>query len=203
MNLHKSSRKMFEKMQAEQGDIDLRNAQVIHGDNFVDGHVSSVTFNDSTLRFSSFCVRKFNGSDYVELLVHPRHKLLAIRPCAKSHKNAIRWTKYTDGRAYGRLIGCTAYIHTLYTLLDWQPSIKYRLRCSLQEIRNETVAVFDAKSQRKKNYYAAIGKQFLPASKKTEKVTAYNPATKFTPTPETVVRKKIIQLKQEMLQNGS
>jgi hypothetical protein len=179
---------------AKQGDIDLRGGEIVRGEQFIDAYASCATFDDDTLRFSSACVRKFDGEEYVELLIHPIRKLLAVRPCEKEHKNAIRWTKFSDGKAYGRDIGCTAYINTLYNLLDWEPASKYKVRCTLHKVAGETIAIFDANTPFPMNYYAHTNKQTLPYSRKSGPIAMYNPLPSLNPTPESIVCESITQI---------
>ena len=183
---------------AKQGDIDLRGGEIVRGEYFVDAYVSCATFNDDTLRFSSACVRKFDGEEYAELLIHPTRKLLAVRPCEKEHKNAIRWTRFSDGKAYGRDIGCTAYINTLYNLLAWKPSSKYRVRCTLHKIADGMVAIFDANNPTSLNYYAHSHRQTLQYSRKSGTVATYNPLPNLNPTPESIVRESITRIMKEL-----
>ena len=199
---------------AKHGDIDLRSSEVVRGESFIDAYISCATFNDDTLRFSSTCIRKFDDAEYAELLIHPVRKLLAVRPCAEEHKNAIRWTNFSDGRAFGRNIGCTAYINTLYRLLDWEPGTKYRVRCTLHKVAGEMVAIFDTRDvkiiasqsdtgmfQVKSafpNYYAHFCKQIVPHSRKVGTISAYNPLPDFEPTPENDLRESIAQIVDEM-----
>ena len=200
---------------AKRQDIDLRQYEVLRGENFIDAYVSCATFNEDKLRFSSSCVRKFSGTEYVELLVHPARRLLAVRPCEKDHKNSINWTVVADGKAYGRDIGCTAYIDTLYNLLGWKPSTKYRLRCTLHKTANEMVAVFnstDALVMASRNtplgmskgrsqplgYYAHLSKKAIPYSKKAGASVSYNPLPEINPTPENKLCESISLLTKEM-----
>lgn len=199
---------------AKQGDIDLRGSEVVRGDNFVDAYVACVTFHNETFRFSSACVRKFGGVEYVELLVHPTRKLLAVRPCGKEHKNAIRWNVFSHGRAYGRDIGCTACINILYNILDWDFPSKYRLRCTMHKTAGETLAVFDANDGKgplarkstnashaanvRNNYYSRLCRPIIARSRKAGTVATYNPLPDLHPTPENSLKKSVTQITNKM-----
>ena len=47
----------------------------------------------SCLLYTSFPNIKF-----VEMLIHPRSKLLAIRPCSSETKNKVQWSRLKDGQ---------------------------------------------------------------------------------------------------------
>ena len=194
------------KPMAKQGDIDLRDVKLLRGDSFVDAFMICATFAEDRLRFSSTCVRKFSGKDYVEILIHPIKKLLAVRPCRKEHKNAIRWTSHSDGRAFGRSIGCSAYINTLYSLLEWESSTRYRLRCALQKVEGEPIAIFDASVVSKtciQDYYDYIHRQPLQPSRKTGEITMYNANPDINPTSENSLLESITQITEKLRSVGN
>jgi len=203
----------------KQGDVDLRGGELICADYFVDAFVPCMAFNEDILRFSSSCVRKFAGKEHVEFLVHPTRKLLAVRPCDKEHRNAIRWMKNSTGKAFGRSVGCTAYIGILYNLLEWEPSTKYKLRCSIHEIPTETVAIFNANNAKafalqsnsnihqimKENsasYYTSACRPILPPSKKSGEIAMYNPLPDINPTSENTLRESIAIITEELRGNS-
>ena len=190
------------QVMAKQGDIDLRGMELICGRYFADAYVPSATFNDDALRFSSSCVRKFDGEEYVELLIHPVRKLLVVRPCKKEHKNAIRWMSYSSGKFFGRDIGCAAYIGVLYGLLNWEPATKYKLRCVLHKVSGETVAIFDARNAQPHNCYTFMSRPLLPGTKRKGKVEIYNTMPHLNPTPESSLYESIEQIVKRMRNNG-
>ena len=81
--------------------------------------------------------------------------------------------------------------------------MKYKLRCSLQKIGDNTVAIFDTQSQRIQKYYTYKGTQLVPKSKKAGKTVEYNPLSNLCPTPENVLHKSITKIIEEITQNES
>jgi site-specific DNA recombinase len=131
------------ELEANTGDFDLRKFEVARSQFFDIIHKICVTFSNSSILFNTDCVRKFDKVLYVEMLINPMNKLLAVRPCDKDCRNAIKWAKITQNGYYSRSISATAYIKTLYKLLGWNTSYKYRIRGLKKEKGNEPLLIFD------------------------------------------------------------
>ena len=75
------------------GALDLRGYEVADFKLFDDHNVPALTLGQKEMRFSASCIRNMAIDNYVELLVHPIKKKLAIRPAKKDNKYAIQWSK--------------------------------------------------------------------------------------------------------------
>ena len=128
----------------EAGDFDMRGFQVIPGDYFDSYRSAWVVFNDCQIQFSTECIRKFGKCYYVELLIHPKGKWLAVRPTSKENRNAIIWAKSSDGVGYPKHISATAYYSTLCSILGWTETVKYRMQGTLITNNEEKVYIFSA-----------------------------------------------------------
>ena len=71
------------------GSIDLRGYTIANANLFSLFGTTRIVFAKERLRCSAACVRKL-GMESAELLVHPAKKQLALRPCAKDQRNALR-----------------------------------------------------------------------------------------------------------------
>lgn len=129
---------------AKDGDFDFRGFEIARSQFFDVKNKITVTFSYDSITFSTACIRKFDNHQYVELLVHPVQRLLAVRPCNKKSRNAIQWAKLTDDGIYApRYVAGTAFLGTLYDLFDWDPSYKYRI-CGIRKKQgDDAVILFD------------------------------------------------------------
>ena len=100
-------------------------------------------FSADNIVFSTACIRKYDKSLQIEMLVHPTEHLFVVRPAKKETKNAVRWAKLGEDLYYPRTISCAAFIKTLYTLFGWKLSCKYRVRGVYRKKGNESVLIFD------------------------------------------------------------
>lgn len=128
---------------AEEGDFDMRGFVVARGELFDNSIHPTVSFADQKLKFNTSSVRKFPKTQYVELLIHPDEKRLAVRPTTKENRNAVIWAKLDDGVLYSKDISGAAFIGTLFDIMEWNESCKYRATGVLQEKDGESVLIFD------------------------------------------------------------
>jgi hypothetical protein len=102
-----------------------------------------ITLSTDNIWFSTECIRKFKKELYVEMLIHPSEHLLAVRPCAKEYRNAVRWAKINEVNYNPRDISGAAYLSTLYAILGWNTECRYRIRGVRRQKENESVVIFD------------------------------------------------------------
>lgn len=128
---------------AEEGDFDMRGFEVARGELFDINLRPTVSFADQKLKFNSVSVRKFPKTQYVELLIHPDEKRFAVRPASKENRNAVVWAKLDDGVLFSKDISGAAFVSTIFDIMEWNESCKYRVTGVLQEKDDEPVLVFD------------------------------------------------------------
>jgi len=131
------------EVEAKTGDFDLRGFEIARSQFFDTARKICVTFSTDYFQFSTECIRKLEKALYIEMLVHPREHLLAVRRCSKETRNAIRWANVDDGQQYPRNINCAAYIETLYTIFGWNLGCRYRVRGLHRQKDHESVIIFD------------------------------------------------------------
>lgn len=124
----------------EDGSFDMRGFEVARAEFFSTPDKPAVTFASNYIRFSASSLQKFSKQKYIELLVHPRKLLLAVRPCTKDTRNAIRWTTPNNQPA---MIWCMAYISTLFSLFNWKTQLRYRVIGQFCQKGNESFLLFN------------------------------------------------------------
>lgn len=106
-----------------------------------------VTFSVSRLLFSQLCIRKMSDRQYVELLVHPKKLLLAVRISDHHQKNAVKWAKLNQWGDYTtREIRGVAFLKTLYELFEWNSEYKYRLSGVCIGQAEQRILLFDVRA---------------------------------------------------------
>ena len=114
-------------IKAEEGSFDFRGYQVVDFKLFDDHQVPAIMLNQEYITFSMSCIRKMSCGNYVELLLHPVQKKIAIRPTTEANRNAMKWSTGSKEDTSSRMIACKAFIGTLYQIFGWDPSFKYKL----------------------------------------------------------------------------
>jgi len=131
------------EIEAKSGDFDLRGFEIARSQFFDTARKISVTFSTENIQFSTECIRKFDKTLYVEMLIHPREHLFTVRPSTKDTRNAVQWANVKECQYYPRTISCSAYIKTLYEVFGWKSDCKYRIRGIHRQKDNESVVIFD------------------------------------------------------------
>lgn len=131
------------EVEVQSGDFDLRGFEVTRSQFFDTARKLCVTLSADNIWFSTECIRKFKKELYVEMLIHPGEHLLAVRPCAKEYRNAVRWAKINEANYNPRDISGTAYLSTLYAVFGWDTECRYRIRGVRRQKDNESVVIFD------------------------------------------------------------
>lgn len=112
---------------AEPGAFDMRKFRAVSVSLFDEQQIPAIMLQKDEIKFSKSCVRKMECDNYVELMVHPTQKKLAIRPAKKENRYAIQWTTGGKTNKEARSISCKAYIETLFKIFDWELDYKYKL----------------------------------------------------------------------------
>ena len=145
------------------GDFDMRGFEIARSEFFDNYHRPYVLFQDKRIKFSTTCVRSFGKDNHVELLVNPVEMKFAVRTAAKSSRNAVVFSKVSDGKYQPRDIAGAAYVETLFQLFGWSPDLKYRIAGALFQTETESAYIFDVNDAE-----AFIKSYLLSGSKSTE-----------------------------------
>lgn len=134
------------KITAKNGDFDLRGFEIARSQFFDTQDKMCMSFFGTHVIFSTSCIKKFDKQMYIEVLVNPVQNLLAIRPCAKTVRNSIKWARFSpDGDFIPKPISGAAFIKTMYELFGWTPGYRYRIRGIRRTKGDESVLIFDLK----------------------------------------------------------
>lgn len=128
---------------ASAGSFDLRDYEVARGQFFSSVGRISVSFSYKQISFNKDAIRKFPNIKFVELLIHPSSKLLAIRPCSSETKNKVQWSRLKDGQPIPKPISGAAFLPTLYEIFKWDKKCKYRILGVAHQKDNENVLIFN------------------------------------------------------------
>lgn len=131
------------EVKANTGDFDLRGFEVVRGHFFDTGNKVRLTFAAKKLNFTKTCFPKLPETLYVELLINPYLKLLAVRACTKDTKNAMQWAKLNDGKYCPRSVAGSAYLPTLFKILGWDMNCKYRIIGNKKQKDAEVILLFN------------------------------------------------------------
>lgn len=124
---------------AEAGSFDLRGFEVARAQFFSRSLRISMTLGPTALSFSKLGIAKLNAAPYVELLIHPSKKMLAVRRSTKEVRHSVNWTH----NGAPRPISGAAFLPMLYKLLGWDEQFKYRVQGIRKQENDEVILLFD------------------------------------------------------------
>lgn len=102
-----------------------------------------VTITDQKISFNYECQRKFLNVGYVQLLIHPSQRKLAIRPCGERDVNSIRWRVDSGRPISSKILRCQYFSAALFQIMDWNPEYQYRVRGTWAASGQDEIIVFD------------------------------------------------------------
>ena len=117
--------------------------QVVRGEFFAHIFEPSFTFNDNKVSVNTACIKKLPDTDFVQILVNPEEKKLAIRPCAETEKDSFRWCSPNNKKRYPKQITCRVFFAKVISLMEWNNNYRYKLLGKLIRSSGELLFVFD------------------------------------------------------------
>lgn len=121
--------------------------QVVRGEFFAHLFEPSVTLQKEKVSVNAACIRKLPDIDYVQFLVNPEEKKLAVKPCTEDTKDSFCWsTLGADGKKRPKTITCKIFYAKVMKLMGWDPSHRHKIIGKLIRTSKDTIFVFDLTS---------------------------------------------------------
>lgn len=137
------SHHMYEPGAIEDDSFSYDGFQVVRSEYFAHTYEPSITFNDYKVYVNKACTNRLSDIDYVKILVSRNEKKLAIEPCDESEKGSFMWrSKGKDGRN-PRQLSCRVFFAMIMSMMDWNPSYRYKLLGKLIVNKGSYLFVFD------------------------------------------------------------
>jgi len=121
----------------------LDDYQVVSSALFSDLSMPKMTIKQGKIQFNTSCLKRFENVEYVEILLNPVKKCLAIRPAHGGDPNAMRWGKLKDSRWYSYQKTYRGLTSPLFELMDWNYEDKYCLCGSYMTEGEDQILLFD------------------------------------------------------------
>ena len=120
--------------------------QVVRGEFFAHLFEPSVTLSREKVSVNTACLRKLPDTDYVQFLVNPNEKKLAIKPCEEDMKDSFRWSSGDGKKRKPKSITCRIFFAKVMNLMGWDPQYRYKILGKLIRAKKELLFVFDLSS---------------------------------------------------------
>ena len=127
---------------AEEMDFNYDGYQVVRGEFFSHLYEPSFSFSNDKVYVNAACIRKIPDYDYVQILVNPEEKKLAVRPCQEDERDSFRWCSAT-GKRSPKQITCRMFFAKVMALMGWNGGYRYKLLGKLIRSNGQLLFVFD------------------------------------------------------------
>ena len=103
----------------------------------------AITIADGRISFNLFCVRTFKEIGYIQLLLHPAERKIAIRPCKENDTHCIKWRPHADKPIIQKTLSCQHFGAALYNIMGWNPEYTYKVRGVWVKRAEEQIIIFN------------------------------------------------------------
>ena len=131
------------KRLAEEASFSFDGYQVVRREFISHRYDPAMTVRGDSITFNNSCITKLEDATYIQFLINPVERKLAIRPCDEGARDAVRWCVVRGDKRKSREIKCRPFTEKLYELMGWDPRYRYKLQ-GMRIIHNgETLYLFD------------------------------------------------------------
>ena len=116
--------------------------EVVRGEFFAHIYEPSFTFSGYKVFVNTACIKKLPEVEYVQILVNPTEKKLAVRPCSEEEKDSFRWCS-NGKKKVPKQITCRIFFAKVISLMGWNPDYRYKLLGKLIRSNDDLLFVFD------------------------------------------------------------
>lgn len=117
--------------------------QVVRREFFAHVFEPSITFNSCKVSLNTACLNRLPEVDYVQILVNPEERKLAVRPSSEDAKDSFLWCTTRGIKRNPKQITCRMFFAKVIQLMDWNPDYRYKMLGKLIRSGNEYLFIFD------------------------------------------------------------
>jgi hypothetical protein len=117
--------------------------QVVRGEFFSHIFEPSITFSNSRVYLNTACLKRLPEVDYVQILINPKNKKLAVRPSNPNEKDSFLWCSARSAKRRPKKIICRIFFAKVFQLMEWNPNYRYKILGKLITSGEEHLFIFD------------------------------------------------------------
>jgi len=119
--------------------------QIVRREMFARTNEPAVVIRKKSITFNTACINGLEDAVYIEILVNPQKRSIAIRQSDKNKKEAQRWCVDKPDKRRTRSITSTEFTQRLYALMNWSDKCRYKIQGEKKDLSEGTVYFFDLK----------------------------------------------------------
>ena len=131
------------KRLAEEASFSFDGYQVVRREFISHRFDPAMTIRGNSITFNNSCISKLEDATYIQFLINPTTRKLAIRPCDEGARDAVRWCVVRGEKRKSREISCKPFTAKLYELMGWEEIYRYKLQGMRITYQGECLYLFD------------------------------------------------------------
>jgi len=131
------------KRLAEEANFSFTGYQVVRREFISHRFDPAMTIRGNSITFNNSCISKLEDATYIQFLINPTERKLAIRPCEEGARDAVRWCVVRGDKRKSREITCKPFTSKLYALMGWESVYRYKLQGMRISYQGEALYLFD------------------------------------------------------------
>ena len=128
---------------AEEANFSFVGYQVVRREFISHRFDPAMTIRGNSITFNNSCISKLEDATYIQFLINPTERKLAIRPCDEGARDAVRWCVVRGDKRKSREITCRPFTAKLYELMGWEEIYRYKLQGMRITYQGECLYLFD------------------------------------------------------------
>ena len=122
--------------------------EIVRAEYFAHANEPIITFNPARnlVYVNAACLKRLPKMDYMQFLIFPAEKKLALRPCGSDERHAVRLRSAGKNPSKPRHIKCEDFMFKILTLTQWKRDERYRLLGNIIKRNDESIVMFELKS---------------------------------------------------------
>ena len=128
-------------------EFNLEEFQVVRREFFAHTHEPAVTFNNRKFYVNSACLNRFPNTSFVQALINPHTKILALRPCGENERGSFQWCSMSQGKRKPRQTTCTLFFLKMFDMMNWNPDHRYKMLGNIICANGEYLIAFEGTSK--------------------------------------------------------
>lgn len=135
--------RLYEQEAIDDDSFNYSGYQVVRGEYFAHIHEPSITFNNFKISVNKACLNRDQKVDFVQILVNPNERKLAIRFAEESERASFLWRSNSTKGRNPKQVKCPVFFAKIVELMRWDPAYRYKLLGKFVHSGGDRLFVFD------------------------------------------------------------
>ena len=120
--------------------------EVIRSQFFSSSSEPVLSFGRMKMWVNSVCLKRFQETEYIQILVNRGTRTLTLRPSREDARDALPWCSAGSKKRKPRQLSCPIFFAKIYALMEWNLDCRYRLTGKYLCESGEQLLAFDLRS---------------------------------------------------------